>query len=496
MYIQDPLYGGYRLKDEIIGNLMSTFEISRLASVKQANLTSLVFPGANHTRFEHTIGTVYLMDKVFKALIEKAPEGNRKKELEEEAPLMRLVAFLHDVCAFPFSHVIEFGFRQIGPEKREELKNRDDLYVFEDHIKGKPYFLNKIDHEKIRDDILDGTIFNLKGYYDKWYEDLHIDRIVIDVLEDSINKSNKEGKINFTLKDIIKVYTGKSKRYLTQLIDGDIDVDRVDHLTRDSYYSGIKHANFNPERLIESMTIEEDDLTISLHMGLPQAVHLMAARELLYDSYYNYSVTRSYETMFCRALYRLLVDVEKFDIDSILFLTDDVCLHKLLKLSYDNKEKQNSYSYHLFQKILHRDHLKPIFELIWPDIRSSSRYIPEDEVNEMLDILRYLDRVIGLEADIARKVGIKPENILIYRDHTSDDPRKEISYPDVPVNIWSGHKEGASKDIAHYHHWVNDIKEDWKDRWCVRIYTDKTDKSTRIMEAIFEEIPLIKKLYK
>jgi HD superfamily phosphohydrolase len=62
MYIQDPLYGGYKLRDKIIEELMSTFEISRLASVKQANLTSLVFPGANHTRFEHTLGTVYLMD--------------------------------------------------------------------------------------------------------------------------------------------------------------------------------------------------------------------------------------------------------------------------------------------------------------------------------------------------------------------------------------------------------------------------------------------------
>lgn len=138
MYIQDPLYGGFRIKDEDgkIENLMSTFEISRLASIKQANLTSLVFPGANHTRFEHSMGTVYLMDRVFKALIERASSGKdipvQKTELEEEASLMRLVAFLHDMCAFPFSHVIEHAFSQIT--ETETYKDRLELIAFDDYL--------------------------------------------------------------------------------------------------------------------------------------------------------------------------------------------------------------------------------------------------------------------------------------------------------------------------------------------------------------------------
>jgi HD superfamily phosphohydrolase len=405
--------------------------------------------------------------------------------LKEEAPLMRLVAFLHDMCAFPFSHVIEFGFKQISPEKKEELKSRDDLYVFEGYINDPKdgYFLSQIHHEKIRDEILKRNI-DIKRYYDKWYEDFHIDKSVMDVLDDNLCKR------------ILDVYEGKSKRYLTQLIDGDIDVDRLDHLARDSYYSGIKHANFNPERLIDSMTIKEGNLTIGHHMGLPQAVHLMTARELLYDSYYNYSLTRAYEAMFCRALYKLLVDVPKFDIDSILFLTDDVCLYKMLKLSYDEGEK---YSSRLLQRILHREHLNPVFEMIWPDIRVPSRYIHPDEEKKMIETLRYLDKVIDLEAKIAETVGIEPENLIIYRDYTKDDPRKETTYPDVPVNIWS-HKEGASKDIAHYHPWVNGIKGDWKNRWCVRIYTNKKTADSesqcdRIMRAVFDEIPVIEQIY-
>ncbi len=476
-YIQDPLYGGYMLDDPTIMKLASTFEISRLSSIKQANLTSIVFPGANHTRFEHTMGTVYLMDRIFKTLIRKASTEEQKKVLEEESRLMNIVALLHDMCAFPFSHVLEYSFRQIA--KIDEYVPREDLFAFDGFWgdEDKKLFLNELDHELVRDDIL-GEKIRIKDYYKKYYPEDYIENTVIDVLKN-------EG---IDIDKIIRIYKGEDKNYLTQLIDGDIDVDRMDHLVRDSYYSGIKHAVLNIERLIDSMEIHDGNLTIGAHMGVPQAVHLMAARELLYDSFYNHQEARVYEAMFCRAVFKLLVDIRELDIDELLFLTDDVCLRKLQKLAND---EGNAYAFVLLNRVKNKDPLELIFEVSWPDIRTSGYYTPERDIDNMIEELRFLDHVMKIEEEIASEVGIQPQELVIHRDNTKDDPRRVMTLPDVPVKIMNRIGE-RPKDLGHYHKWVNEIKMDWKERWSVRIYTTNVDKKEEIKKAISERFPVMK----
>lgn len=490
MFVQDPIYGGFHLNDPRVEELTSTFEISRLSSIKQANLTSMVFPGANHTRFEHSMGTVHLVDWVFRVLKrkvgEKAITDVTEQELEEDERLLRVAALIHDMCVFPFSHVIEFSFRQISRtkewEKRKDLRAFDGFFSKESG-KKEGLYLNELDHEVIRNDILKGNI-NIKGYYNKYYKYFHIGKTVTDVLDDKMRKK------------ILDVFEGKTERtYLHQLIDGDIDLDRIDHLARDSYYSGIKHAFFNVERLIESMTIEEGDLTIDHCMGVPQAIHVMASRELLYDSFYNEPVARCYEAMFCRALFRLLLDIEEFDIDQILFMTDDQCMLFLIEMASNcgNKETKE-YSLELLRRIRERNPMKMIFEIIWPDIRSTQVKTPEDEVEAMLETLRHLDRIMAIEERVAHRVGGKPHQVLIYRDHTEDDPRKHLKFTDVPISICGSRGSRSQKELSHYHLWINDVKNDWKNRWSVRIYAaDEIGSREKVLREIFKEIPLLER---
>jgi len=493
MFIQDPIYGGFYLNDPLIEKLVSTFEVSRLASIKQANLTSMVFPGANHTRFEHSMGTVHLVDWVFNVLKRKAREKRisdvKINELEEDERLLRVAALLHDICAFPFSHVIEFSLRQISRTK--EWEKRPDLLAFDGFYKkdrGKTgLYINELNHEKIRDDIL-GGIVDIKRYYKKYYPYYHIDDFVIDVLDKAGMREN-----------IINIFEKKCDRtYLHQLIDGDIDLDRIDHLARDSYYSGIKHAVFNVERLIESMTIEEGDLTIDHCMGVPQAIHLMASRELLYDSFYNEPVARCYEAMFCRALFRLLVDVESFDIDHIIFTTDDLCMLMLtnLSLSLEKRSETRRYCFPLLQRINGRRPLKLIFELIWPDIRSTQVKTPQDELNHLIETLKHLDRVMEIEKEVAAKAGVQANEVIIHRDHTEDDPRKYLKFTEVPISICGNGGKRSSKELSHYHQWIDDVKEDWKNRWSVRIYAADPTKRDKILKATLQEIPFLERFVK
>ncbi|MEM2674830.1 MAG: HD domain-containing protein, partial [Candidatus Hadarchaeales archaeon] len=93
--IHDPVHGGIRL-DPTVARLLETAEVQRLRGVRQLGLASLVFPGANHTRFEHALGVAHL-SRIFASELGV-----------EEARLLQCAALLHDIGHPPFSHTLEF----------------------------------------------------------------------------------------------------------------------------------------------------------------------------------------------------------------------------------------------------------------------------------------------------------------------------------------------------------------------------------------------------
>jgi len=229
-FIRDSVHGNLQL-DEFEVRLADTPEIQRLRRIKQLGFTYLVYPGANHTRFEHSIGTMYLVSRLARNL----------KLDEDTHSLVRSCAILHDAGHGPFSHVSEGGI----DSSHEELTSK------------------LIKESQLRD-----------------------------ILSEK-----------FSVKEVLKVISGEGP--LGQMLSGELDVDRMDYLLRDSYYTGVAYGVIDVERLIYNMKLK-DGLLLLHGKGVQAAESMLLARYFMYPSVYQHHTTRIVNSMFRRCLGKLL----------------------------------------------------------------------------------------------------------------------------------------------------------------------------------------------
>lgn len=171
-------------------------------------LACLVFPGANHTRFEHSLGTLFVANRLVQAIIRKTED----RFVEDNLGAIRVAALLHDLGHSPFSHVTEEFFR----------RNPDYLPT-----NGESY-----DHEIYTQKIIQRNA----------------------MLRKILRK--KKLRIRF----VSELATGKSGTFLDSLLSGSIDVDKMDYVARDSYFCGLPYGRIDLSSLAEGVTIAEDSL--------------------------------------------------------------------------------------------------------------------------------------------------------------------------------------------------------------------------------------------
>ncbi|MDO5827452.1 MAG: HD domain-containing protein [Methanobrevibacter sp.] len=233
------------IRDSIHGNLpLDPFEIEvldypqlqRLRRVKQLGFISLIYPGANHSRFEHSIGTMHLASKL----------ADQLELSKEDKDLVRIAGLLHDAGHGPFSHVSEA-------------------------VLG-------VNHEEITAFIIEKT-----SIHDKLSE-------------------------KFDTKEIIDIINGEGK--LGPIISGDLDMDRMDYLIRDSHYTGVAYGVIDTERIISNLKLERE-LILDIK-GVQAAESALTARYLMYPSVYQHHTTRIINAMFRRCL-RDLINQDNLD---------------------------------------------------------------------------------------------------------------------------------------------------------------------------------------
>ncbi|MEM9185153.1 MAG: HD domain-containing protein [Planctomycetota bacterium] len=249
-----------------VRQLVDTREFQRLSRISQLGLVGLVYPAANHTRFEHSLG-------VYRAAIDylsRLALDERFAELVEPADAERLLvaALLHDLGHWPFCHPIEDLTLPQVPE-----------------------------HE------LFANAFLLEGE-------------VADVLRDDWGV-NPRG--------VVELLSGKPKdrksRVLQSLLSGPIDVDKCDYLMRDSLHAGVPYGqNFDRTRLVGSLCLNEagDGLAIT-DKGKTAAEMMVFARYVMFSEVYWHHAVRSATAMLQRAFYLLRDGLE---LDSLFRLTE------------------------------------------------------------------------------------------------------------------------------------------------------------------------------
>ena len=233
--INDPVYGFISIPRGIVLEVIDHPWFQRLRSIRQLSLTHYVYPGAQHTRFQHAIGALHLMDA---ALITLKQKGVEISDAEVEAA--RLAILLHDIGHGPFSHTLE---GDIIEARHEQLTL---------------CFMRELNRQ------FDGRL-----------------GLAIEIFEGSY-----------------------SKPFLHQLVQGQLDIDRLDYLNRDTYFTGVSEGTIGSERIIKMLHVVDGRLVVE-EKGVYSLEKFLIARRLMYWQVYLHKTVLAAEIMLKEALRRM-----------------------------------------------------------------------------------------------------------------------------------------------------------------------------------------------
>lgn len=249
--IRDPIHGDIKVSGLLL-KLLQTPEVQRLHHIKQLGFAQLVFPGAHHTRFEHSLGAAAIMNRLCDVL-----------SLDDDRDTLTAAALLHDIGHGPFSHTLEsILMEQFGV----------------DHV-GLTLKLLKGDYEVFEP--------NERRYLSSSTVHKVLDKADLDV--------NLIGKI-------IHGRTPKTP-YLGQLLCSTIDVDQLDYLMRDAYYTGVAYGLIDLQRLLQTITILRKRILVK-RKGVNVVESILMARGLMYSSVYFHKTVRIAELMLLKAMHQ------------------------------------------------------------------------------------------------------------------------------------------------------------------------------------------------
>lgn len=233
--INDPVFGFIKIPRGLLLNIVQHPLMQRLTRINQLGVASVVYPGARHTRFQHSIGAFHLMSE---AIISLQQKGNFIFDSEAEA--VQAAILMHDIGHGPFSHVLEHSI--ISGISHEDIS----LMMME-----------KINHD----------------------------------LNEQLNLAIKIFKDDYP------------KKFLHQLISSQLDMDRLDYLRRDSFYTGVTEGNIGSARIIKMLNVYNDHLAVE-SKGIYSIENYLTSRRLMYWQVYLHKTAVAYEKVLVNALMR------------------------------------------------------------------------------------------------------------------------------------------------------------------------------------------------
>jgi HD superfamily phosphohydrolase len=240
--INDPVHGFISISWDIIFDLIEHPYFQRLQRIRQLGLTSFVYPGATHTRFQHALGATHLMNTAINVLRQKGHIIT-----DEEAEAANIAILLHDIGHGPFSHALENTI-----------------------IRG-------INHEEL------SLLF---------MHDLN---------------ASFGGRLDMA----IEIFTGKyRKKFLHQLVASQLDMDRLDYLKRDSFFTGVIEGVIGSDRIVRMLNVLNDKLVVDIK-GIYSIEKFLIARRLMYWQVYFHKGVLASEILLVNILKRAKELVQK-----------------------------------------------------------------------------------------------------------------------------------------------------------------------------------------
>ena len=354
--IRDPLYGFVDLSELEIRVVDSEF-FRRLLLIKQLSHAYVVYPTAIHTRFEHSLGAMYMADQMAKKL--NISNGDRE--------IVRLAALLHDVGHGPFSHLFEPAICRINPEHKDPHEKISQIIVKEDPE-------------------LDIILGNKKND-------------VVDLLKNSSDD------------------THESDKPLASIISSGLDADKLDYMRRDSYHIGVSYGQFDLHRILHNLSTTKGGSKVLIESGGKDALEsYRLARYLMHAQVYEHHARLAADNMFKHAIDIAIDEENVIDKNHLKFSTsgsneeflktyktlDD---HSIYQKILEND--RSKISKEILLNIRKRKLLKRACE-----------FIP-DSLNDTADkkkafMKMSVDELNELSNRIAKSMGLAPHEVIFY----------------------------------------------------------------------------------
>ncbi len=329
--VRDAIHGFVRFNN-LEKRLIDSAPFQRLRGIHQLAMCYQVYPGATHTRFEHSLGVMEVADRIFHAAFDVAvPDPVRERIAGELEPgrkeywrqVLRIAALLHDIGHLPFSHAAE---AELLPEGWDHERITAEM----------------IRNSEIADILREKSIDT---------ED------VVDLAWDVKDRAKAEGQVELS----------SWKTLLNEIITGNtFGADRIDYLLRDSWHVGVDYGRFDADRLIRGLRAvidpNNDEIALGLDVGYIHAAEaLLLARYFMYTQVYFHDVRRAYDRHLQDFLQAWL-DGGKFSADwrNLIHFSDHEVIAAIRLSAADSTDRLHG----LAKRLVSRQHFRTVFELM------------------------------------------------------------------------------------------------------------------------------------
>jgi len=344
--IIDPIHDFVRVNQSEL-EIIDTPIFQRLRRIKQLSGAHLIYPGAQHTRFEHSLGVMHIASMACQTLLEKSIIPL------DQIQNLRFAGLLHDIGHGPFSHLFE------------EILQKNQ----------------KISHEDIGRNIIQKT-----------------------EIGDLISRNG------FSKKSIADTAFGYSKhQFLNEVISGALSADIMDYLLRDGYFTGAEHAKIDHKRLTYSLDVYKNKLALD-KSALVNFETMMISRYQMFKAVYFHKTVRAGEVMLLKAM-SLAEDelgLSSLDLDDFLKLSDESVITKLLNLPERNPQLRTSKK--IATDYLNRNLFKCVFERTTSSTRNLGIKLVEELKESIAKKSNVNPSEIHLDTSTTHSIPMTPTN--------------------------------------------------------------------------------------
>ena len=376
--INDPVFGFIKIPRGLLYGIVEHPLFQRLNRINQLGLASVVYPGARHTRFQHSLGAFHLMTEAVLSLQQKGIFI-----FDTEAEAVQAAILMHDIGHGPFSHVLE-----------------DTL-------------IHGISHEDIS-------------------------LLMMEEINQHFN-----GQLNLA----ISIFKGEyPKNFLHQLISSQLDMDRLDYLRRDSFYTGVTEGNIGSARIIKMLNVVDDTLVVD-HKGIYSLENYLTTRRLMYWQVYLHRTSVAYEKVLVNLLTRaknlIRSGQEVFASPALhYFLCNNVDrewfnTHPEALACYEELDDSDIWSAMKAWKH-HKDKILSTLATDMLDRHIFKVEVSEEPVEE--------SRIEAISCDIAARMSITPEEAKHYMMSLNEIQKDMYNVDDDSISIL--YKNGEIRDIS------------------------------------------------